>query len=47
VLAVEARVVCAGVEADHVQFGDAELPQQLTVWLFAAERQRELRVRRA
>src|SRR5687767_12495534 len=27
----------AGVEADYVQFGDAELPQQLTVWLFAAE----------
>jgi hypothetical protein len=27
----------AGVEANYVQFGDAELPQQLTVWLFAAE----------
>ena len=27
----------AGVEAAYVQFGDAELPQQLTVWLFAAD----------
>jgi hypothetical protein len=26
----------AGAEAVYVQFGDAELPQQLTVWLFAA-----------
>jgi hypothetical protein len=28
----------AGHEAVYVQFGDAELPQQLVVWLFAAER---------
>ncbi len=27
----------AGAEAVYVQFGDAELPQQLAVWLFAAE----------
>jgi hypothetical protein len=27
----------AGAEAVYVQFGDAELPQQLTVWLFPAE----------
>ena len=27
----------AGADAVYVQFGDAELPQQLTVWLFAAE----------
>jgi hypothetical protein len=26
----------AGADAVYVQFGDAELPQQLTVWLFAA-----------
>jgi hypothetical protein len=28
----------AGADAVYVQFGDAELPQQLAVWLFAAER---------
>jgi hypothetical protein len=27
----------AGADAVYVQFGDAELPQQLSVWLFAAE----------
>jgi hypothetical protein len=27
----------AGAEAVYVQFGDAALPQQLSVWLFAAE----------
>jgi hypothetical protein len=27
----------AGAQAVYVQFGDAELPQQLSVWLFAAE----------
>ena len=27
----------AGVDAIYVQFADAELPQQLAVWLFAAE----------
>jgi len=27
----------AGAKAAYVQFGDAELPQQLTVWLFPAE----------
>lgn len=27
----------AGAEAVYVQFGDAELPQQLAVWLFPAE----------
>ena len=27
----------AGTDAVYVQFADAELPQQLTVWLFAAE----------
>jgi hypothetical protein len=26
----------AGADAVYVQFGDADLPQQLTVWLFAA-----------
>jgi hypothetical protein len=28
----------AGSDAVYVQFGDAELPQQLAVWLFAAEK---------
>ena len=27
----------AGADAVYVQFGDAEIPQQLTVWLLAAE----------
>ncbi|MGI8781981.1 MAG: hypothetical protein ACR2L8_17760 [Solirubrobacteraceae bacterium] len=27
----------AGADAVYVQFGDVELPQQLAVWLFAAE----------
>jgi hypothetical protein len=27
----------AGADALYVQFGDAELPQQLAIWLFAAE----------
>jgi hypothetical protein len=27
----------AGAEAVYVQFGDAELPQQLAVWMFPAE----------